>query len=237
MAKKPQGKKERGSQKWIQVAVNERPDLLNRYIQESLGPAASPAIQWKSPLKEDDYAEYSDQDALEKLRLEISRGALTEFWPERGPNWDALGVTDSGPVFLVEAKSHINELKSVCGAKGKSLLQIEKALALTRDFLDVRAENVEHRWLCDFYQYANRLAHLYFLREINHRDVYMVFVYFVNDTEMGGPSTIEEWKGAIRLVESLLGVHRHKLSQYIGDVFISVDDLTHATTPLPVRQG
>lgn len=237
MAKKPQGKKERGSQKWIQVAINERPDLLNRYIHKSLGLAALPAIQWMSPLKGDDYAEYSDHEALAQVRLELPREPLTEFWPERGPNWDALGVTDSGQVFFVEAKSHINELKSVCGAKGQSLLQIKKVLALTRDFLDVRSENAEHRWLCDFYQYANRLAHLYFLREINHRDVYMVFVYFVNDTEMGGPSTIEEWKGAIRLVESLLGVRRHKLGQYIGDVFISVDELTHASTPSPVRQA
>ncbi len=237
MARIPQGKKDRGSQKWTQVAVNERPDLLNHYVQESLGLAALPAIRWVSPLEKVEYAEYSDQEALAQVRLEIPRKSLADFWPERGPNWDALGVTETGQVFLVEAKSHIDELKSACGAKGKSLLQIERALVATRDFLDVRTPNVEHRWLCDFYQYANRLAHLYFLREINHCDVYMVFVYFVNDREMGGPSTIEEWKGAIRLMESLLGVHRHKLSKYVGDVFIPVDELALETAPMPASRA
>ena len=237
MARIPQGRKERGSQKWIQVAVNERQDLLNHYIQKSLGLAALPAIQWVSPLKEDDYAEYSDHEALQKLSLELRRESMIDFWPERGPNWDALGMTETGQVFLVEAKSHINELRSTCGAEGKSLLQIKKALTLTREFLDVRSASVEHRWLCDFYQYANRLAHLYFLREVNRCDVYMVFIYFVNDTEMKGPTTIEEWKGAIRLEESLLGVHHHKLSKYVGDVFIPVGELERTSAPSPVTQG
>ena len=83
MARIPQGRKERGSQKWIQVAVNERQDLLNHYIQKSLGLAALPAIQWVSPLKEDDYAEYSDHEALQKLSLELRRESMIDFWPER----------------------------------------------------------------------------------------------------------------------------------------------------------
>jgi hypothetical protein len=40
----------------------------------------------------------------------------------------------------------------------------------------------------------NRLAHLYFLCELNGVPAFLVFVYFVNDQEMQGPTTKKEWQ-------------------------------------------
>ena len=41
-------------------------------------------------------------------------------------------------------------------------------------------------WTKCFYQYANRLAHLYFLKELNGIDAALVFVYFTGDTTING---------------------------------------------------
>lgn len=77
-------------------------------------------------------------------------------------------------------------------------------------------------WPASFYQYTNRLDHLYLLRVLNDLPAYLVFVCFVNDTEMNGPKSKEVWQGALKLLHSYLGIGRHKLSKYIADVFIEL---------------
>ena len=75
-----------------------------------------------------------------------------------------------------------------------------------------------------FYQYLNRLAHLYLLRRLNNIPAYLVFVYFINDhTHI--PTSRDEWDGALEIVDSLLGTHKHKLSKYIIDGFIDVEKM------------
>ncbi len=72
-----------------------------------------------------------------------------------------------------------------------------------------------------FYQYSNRLAHLYLLRKLNTIPAYLVFVYFTHDyTHV--PTTRDEWKGALQLMYAILGTHKHKLSKYVIDVFMDV---------------
>ena len=71
---------------------------------------------------------------------------------------------------------------------------------------------------------TNRLAHLYLFRK-NEVPTYLVFVHFINDLEMNGPATIEEWKGVKKLLHSYLGIGRHRLQSFITDVFIDVADL------------
>jgi hypothetical protein len=34
---------------------------------------------------------------------------LVNFWPARGPVWDAIGTTSDGKAVFVEAKAHIPE--------------------------------------------------------------------------------------------------------------------------------
>jgi len=214
----------KGSQKWIQKLVNEKPELLNLQIRRNLKFSEDENIQWLSPLKSDRYAEYRDQAFINLLDVELKQTPLAQFWPKGGPQWDALGKSSSKKLFLVEAKSHISELISTLKARNpNSERRITESLKETRDHL---GSDTDFDWSRGFYQYANRLAYLYLLRK-NQLPAYLVFVYFVNDLEMRGPTTIHEWKGAIELLHSYLGVRKHQLQKFITEIFIDVNDLNN----------
>ena len=213
----------KGSQKWIQKLVNEKPDLLNSLIRTQINFPVTDTITWHSPIAEDGFAEYRDQAFLDLLDITLIKVPLSDFWPSRGPVWDGLGKSETGEVFLVEAKSHIPELLSPgTGAGERSLKKIKRNLNETKTFLN---SNSEHDWTSTFYQYTNRLAHLYLLRTLNEVPAYLVFVYFVNDKEMNGPQSIDEWNGALSLLTSYLGIGQHRLKKYIADIFIDVEML------------
>jgi len=214
----PQRKGERGSLKWIQRAVNNHPQLLDSSILSQLPKANS--IQWRSPLERDEYAEYRDAQFLELVEAENLSEELSSFWPRKGPQWDALALSDKGDVLLVEAKAHIGELCSPPAyARDGSLKQIEEALNETISFLDAEPRAP---WTGCFYQLANRLAHLYFLRT---RDVpaWLVLINFVNDTDMDSPGSEAEWKAAYQVVWHVLGLNRHhRLSRYVIELYPAV---------------
>ena len=221
-----QPKGTRGSLKWIQVLVNQRPDFLDRQVRESCGLEPDEAIEWVSPLADDEYAEYRDASFLRRLGVDLRNRPLREFWPRRGPQWDALGRTDGGAVFLVEAKANIPELVSPAGgAKSPaSIALIDDSLKEVQRFLRV---DTRIDWAGKLYQYANRIAHLYLLRELNRLPAYLLFTYFVGDKEVDGPQTVGEWKAAIEVAERVLGLPtRHRLSDYVVDLFIHVDELS-----------
>ena len=220
-----QPKGTRGSLKWIQVLVNQRPDLLNRLVRESCRLESDEAIEWVSPLADDQYAEYRDDAFLRRVGVELRHRPLREFWPRYGPQWDALGRTDQGAVFLVEAKANIPEFVSPASdAKSPtSIALIDDSLKQVQRFLRV---DTGINWTGKLYQYANRIAHPYLLREVNRLPAYLLFVYFVGDKEVDGPQTAGEWKAAIEVAEKVLGLPaRHRLSDYIAEIFVHVNDL------------
>jgi len=47
----------------------------------------------------------------------------------------------------------------------------------------------------------------------------------MNDIEMNGPTTYYEWEGALRLLNSYLGIGKHKLQKFITDVYVDVRTL------------
>lgn len=202
----------------MQKLVNEVPSLLDAQVREKLKLSEEEGIRWLSPLKDDDYAEYRDQGFINLLGVKLNKICLEDFWPRGGPQWDALGKSNSEKLFLIEAKSHISELSSSTRAENNSLQKICRSLEETKSSL---GSNAKVDWSRGFYQYANRLAHLYLLRQ-NDLPAYLVFVYFLNDSEMAGPATIDQWKGAIELLHTYLGITRHKLQKYTADVFIDV---------------
>jgi len=202
--------------------VNENPELLESNIRANLDLSKNEKISWLSPLKEDEFSEYRDKQFLTLLDVKPEK-PLEDFWPPGGPQWDALGKSNFGNLFLVEAKSHIPELISSSRAENEdSIGLIDKSLEETKKFLNT---NVEVDWSHRFYQYTNRIAHLYFLRVLNKLPAYLVFVYFVNDFEQKGPTSVSEWQGAIKLLHSYLGLRRHKLQRYVCDIFIDVNAL------------
>jgi hypothetical protein len=122
----------------------------------------------------------------------------------------------------VEAKANIPEIMTNIQAKSKKAIsQIEKSLFETKKYLNCQSGlNWEH----GFYQYANRIAHLYFLRRICSVNAFIVFIYFLNGHTRLLTSR-KEWNGVIKLQKQLLGLRRHKLQQYVADVFIDVNQL------------
>ncbi|MDP2754285.1 MAG: hypothetical protein Q8P40_07840, partial [Nitrospirota bacterium] len=173
MSRFPQKKATRGSQRWLQFFVNERPDYLNKTI--GLG-----NIKWLSPLMSDEFAEYRDKAFLDLLGIRLKNRLLSDFWPNGGPQWDALGFSESGEAILVEAKAHIQEIFSPPSqASPKSLKRILKSLDETSSAL--RAQPGLD-WSRRFYQYANRLAHAFLLKELNDIPIRLLFIYFTGDT-------------------------------------------------------
>ncbi len=216
----PKGSK--GSLSWIQHVVNDCPEVLNKPVIDAIGVHKDKPVEWLSPKADDDYSEYRDQDFLDLLGIKLAKTKLSDFWPKRGPQWDALARIEDKAYFLVEAKAHVSEIISSSQAKStKSKALINKSLAETKKYLKLKPHIDLSK---GFYQYSNRLAHLYLLRELNNIPAYLVFVYFTNDyTHI--LTTRDEWKGALQLMHSLLGTHKHKLSKYVIDVFIDVKDL------------
>jgi len=228
MGRFPQSKGAKGSLKWTQVVVNECPELLNRPLREACGLSSDVPISWLSPIHSDDFAEYRDQAFLGRLEVHLEKRSLETFWPSRGPQWDALGRSQN-ELFIVESKAHVSEILSPgTGASAKSKILIEKSLKELQVFLGV-SPSVD--WSAILYQYTNRLAHLYLLRELNKLPAFLVFLYFVGDQEMGRPLTAREWKSAIQIVRGVLGLKdKNRLSRYVLDVFIDVAEVKKAVT-------
>lgn len=221
MARVEQPSDSHGSLKNLQGLINNRQDYLNSRIRKELPDLADEEIIWQSPLKGDNYAEYRDNGFIKKVGLDKKEINLKKFWPAMGPQWDALATTSSGKIILVEAKAHISEIVSdPTRAKEKSRKLIEKSLKKTREYLGVK-NGVD--WTGKFYQYTNRIAHLYFLRVKKEKEAYLVNIYFLKDKSVDGPRSKAEWQAALQVVHSYLGLSDHKLSKYMADIFVDVN--------------
>jgi hypothetical protein len=213
----PQPIGDRGSLKWIQSLVG-NPRLLSDAVRAAARLDADWRVEWVSPLEEDDWAEYRDAGFLLRVGLAEFVADLRDFWPKGGPQWDGLGRSSDNGVVLLEAKAHLSELSSSCGAGGDSLAKIDAALESTKAAFGVAAV---HDWLNGFYQYANRLAHLRFLRDRGVPTL-MAFLYFCGDSERGGPSSAEAWKEELLKVYAHLGISGSKPPEGVVNVFVPV---------------
>lgn len=214
----------KGSQRWLQIAVERHPQLLRRVLRESGAVPPRVAVTWTSPLHQDCFNEYRDDTALSKAGIDqLPKVPLHDFWPRRGPVWDATGYTSEGVPLFVEAKAHIPEAATPPSkASEHSKRMIERSLSKARRWYAPRATKP---WGELFYQYANRLAHHYFLREVNGVESILVFLYFTHDAEMQGPRSVAEWKGAIRLMHAALGLPADLERFKVFDVFVNVRTL------------
>ena len=201
--------------------MNERWSTLDHPILQKTGRAAP--IKWLSPLASDEFAEYRDGSFLKLIGQRGLETALKEFWPTRGPQWDALGQTSQGDVLLVEAKAHVAEMCSPATAAGPDSRQlIEASLRKVEQRLNA---NQGHASRSDyFYQIANRIAHLDFLRS-NGVPSWLVFVNFLGDAEMSGPTTPEVWEAAYQVAFHVMGPRRdHPLSPFMIHVYPNVSN-------------
>ena len=216
-----------GSQRWIQVAINRRPDLVLTALRRANAISDSTTIHWASPLESEDCCEYRDGVALKRAGIDtLPLRSLGAFWPARGPVWDAVGRTSDGVAVFVEAKAHIPEAASPASrATPQSLKLIRQSLEEARRWYAPRSRC---DWSGTFYQYANRLAHQYFVSEVNALPSILVFMYFTNAPGMNGPTCDAEWKGAIRLLHAALGLPERLESRGVFDAFLDVGTLEDA---------
>jgi hypothetical protein len=216
----------KGSQRWLQVAVNRRPAVIDEPLLAAARLPRDTRITWLSPVESNGFLEYFDQSMCNRLEIQ-PREPLKSFWPAGGPRWDGLARASTGDVFLVEAKAHIGEMVSGASrASDASRAKIAESLRAVQREIAPGADEVD--WTGRFYQYANRLAHLHFLRQQNGIPAHLVLVYFLNATDVNGPTQRAEYEGAIQVIEHYLGVRRSKISRYVHKLFVDVRSLDGA---------
>lgn len=215
-----------GSQRWLQIAVERHPQLLTEALRQCGALSRDVDITWRSPLRDDGFREYRDAQALRMAGISaLPHRALKDFWPARGPVWDGIGVCSDGRPVFVEAKAHIPEAASpACRASPTSLERIRHSLSEARR---AYAPKASADWSGAFYQYANRLAYQFLLNQLNAIPSALVFLYFVNDTQMQGPTSQAEWRGAVRLIHAALGLPATLHRQGVYDAFLDVSLLRH----------
>ena len=216
-----------GSQLQMQLYVNRWRDALDSAIFKaipSIGPNAR--IEWHSPLEgvASRFGEFRDGAFLRALGLEHLRPALGKFWPLRGPRWDGLATAQhSGTAkpltyLLVEAKSYPDELLGrgcLAVPDSDADLLIKDSLASTAQWAG--AANTS-RWRGELYQYANRLAHVYFLQEETGVPTWLVNLCFVNDLTKR-PTPRAEWDTRLKQIKTDLGFPSTQVPQSV-DVFL-----------------
>ena len=210
------------SEHWLRVMVNDHSTYLNDCISKAFGWGTT-GVEWRSPLRNDDYAEYYDQEFLERLGVIDLRMPLQEFWPKGGPRLDGLARTTEGKLILVEAKAYIEETVDYRSKASQNSLdrienRLDEAKTAFRAYPDAS-------WYNPLYQMANRLAHLYYLADINKKDAYLVFVNFANAIDVEIPTSREEWQGAIRLAHKCLGLKDSKLSRRVTSIIIDLEEV------------
>lgn len=216
-----------GSQRWLQIAVEYAPELLLEALKPTLGLEDDVGILWKSPRACRGWSEFRDQEALRVLGSpHLPHRRMCHFWPPGGPVWDALARTSDGQYIFLEAKAHLRELVSPgTDAYPPSRRMIDASLREARGYF---AANPRANWSGPYYQFANRLAFHYLFHGVNHLPSHMVFLYFLNDTDSGGPKTISQWKPGLEKLHATLGLPHGFSAAGVHSIFLDVGPLKRA---------
>ncbi len=212
-----------GSEFHLRRYLMESPALLTERIVDALGKPLA-RVQWlhRESGKEWKGLQFSSFSprVMEQWK---------SFWPQTGnpPNWDAVGQLSSSVAdewLLVEAKANEAEFVSPpSGASRRSREQIEGAMRAVKEFLGIDPDT---NWMGPYYQYANRLAILFFLNEIARVPAHLFFVYFLGDCFPDGrpcPASESRWQELIAECHRTLKVPgTHPLSARVHDLFIPV---------------
>lgn len=175
--------------------------------------------------------EFQAIDFLPPDQLEAVQDDWEEYWPQTGtpPNWDAIARIDVKGTehwLLVEAKSHLNEIISFCGAGDAALDTILAAFTATMVTMNINGD--PHNWLGPYYQFCNRLAVLNFL--LDHQiPAKLLFVYFLGDRFPEGrtqicPDTQQGWMPHLQAMEQHVGWQddNNRLAPHVHKLFLPV---------------
>lgn len=205
----------------------EKAPILDGAVQKIIGGPGT-ELNWIYPSDEASTTKAHELEGLEFLRSEkdVMR-AWKEFWPQTGrqQTWDGIAYTtrDTEKEWLLfEAKANHPEF---CSPPSRSISNgrrmIEKAMGKMKNYLGVHRD---FPWLGTFYQYANRLASLYFLNVVAEVPSRLVLIYFYGDRfpdDRPCPRDEAEWRELIRACHLTLGLpEHHKLSDRMHEVFL-----------------
>lgn len=231
----------KGSKRHICWYVNEAPEYLNAALfsaSASLAGAAAANPEWVSPLVRDNYEECWNERFLERLGLLGDHlKSFSDFWPfkpwvnrkvnPRGtPHWDALARVPlaSEGVVMVEVKAHRGELvkpNDRSKADPKSLKKIKESFAEVRDYFGVAEAAAP--WESHYYQFCNRLAHLYWMNERAKVPTWLVWVLIVDDPAWPKDAmSAPKWHEAFQMIKTEVGLPaQHPLAERISVVYLS----------------
>jgi hypothetical protein len=70
----------RGSQRWLQMAVHQAPELLDRALRKAGVIDDDESVEWKSPISSEGFVEYRDGAVLRCLGIKaLLKRSLNEF--------------------------------------------------------------------------------------------------------------------------------------------------------------
>ncbi|MEO6079478.1 MAG: hypothetical protein ABIQ86_06855 [Steroidobacteraceae bacterium] len=214
----------------MQIYVSRREAELSAAVLQALSAAGADfrTVRWVAPLESEGFREPLDGSFLDALGLGHLRTPLQSFWPKRGPSWDALALLEPGPgILLVEGKSYPEEIfGSGCVATEPARSLISKSLEATRGWTGAR---VDADWLGPLYQFANRLAHVHFLRGAGH-PTWLANVCFLNDRTTR-PTTLEEWQTRLQPLKRQLGFESGSVPHSV-DVFLEAYPRSELTSAI-----
>ena len=174
-------------------------------------------------------------DFLPAEELAKVQPAWANYWPQTGtpPNWDAVAeaeIDGTSHWLLVEAKSHLREVISFCGAQGTSLDMISAAFTQTIERIGSDVQAVD--WFGPYYQFCNRLAVLSFLDE-QKIPAKILFIHFLGDVFPAGrqpvcPEAEEGWMPLLNAMDKHVGwsdTDENQLNSHVHQVFLQVSPL------------
>ena len=233
----------RGSRLQIQIAVNARADELTGAVRRVFPELRERGaeIDWRLP-RAPGYEELRNDGFLRALDLDRLAPDLRRFWPLRGPAWDAVGLVrfPSGPpgVVLADAANHPEEFYAagLRATSQESREAVRAAIARTQRWL--RVEATPERWIepqrggrprTSLFGTANRLAHLYFLREVAGVEAWLARVLFVDDTARVATSRFR-WERALDQMEEELCLCRARVP-WAGHLYLEASPPDDAFLP------
>lgn len=224
------GRAYKGSQLQAQAYVTCLTRQLNAAIEKGIADVDAQMIRWRAPLPGDRYAEPRDSAFLRLAGLGHLEPALKRFWPRGGPVWDAVATftprrSASHGVLLVEAKSYPEEMRSACKASDGARVRIVSALEST---IAARGASGTTTWTTAYYQLANRIAWLDWLRD-ERVDARLVLLSIIGDPHR--PTTEAAWRDALETVWNEMGLDEGA-RDHIAEVFLSATQIR--TRDLPV---
>ncbi len=121
---------------------------------------------------------------------------LSDFWPRRGPVWDASAENHFGRTYPCGGQSAHRERLASPETKASltSLELIQRSLAEHDGSMPRKPRQNGREALDD--QYANRLALHFLFRKLNRLPSHLVFLYFINANDVNGPA--RSWNGRVR---------------------------------------